>query len=101
MVSKFPSEEKYKSVDQLIRSTRTCPANIAEGYGRHHLKENIQFCRIASGRLSEAQDHLTVAFECKYIFDTKKMEVQSNIETTIKMLNGYIKYLKKRKCAFT
>ncbi len=63
----FPKEEKYRLVDQLIRSTRKCPANIAEGYGRFHYQENIQYCRIARGSLYESIDHLSCAKECNYI----------------------------------
>ena len=67
LTKKFPLEEKYKLVDQIIRSTRKCPANIAEGHGRYHFQENIQFCRIARGSLTESPDHLNCAFECGYI----------------------------------
>jgi len=63
LVKIFPASEKYKLVDQLVRSTRKCPANIAEGHGRYHYQENIQFCRIARGSLTEAQDHLNCAYE--------------------------------------
>jgi four helix bundle protein len=30
----FPAEEKYRLTDQLIRSSRSINANIAEGHGR-------------------------------------------------------------------
>ncbi len=45
LVKTFPSEEKYRLTDQMIRSSRSVTANIAEGYGRYHFQENIQFCR--------------------------------------------------------
>ena len=44
-VQQFPKEEKYRLVDQIIRSSRSISANIAEGYGRFHYQENIQYCR--------------------------------------------------------
>ena len=47
LAKSFPADEKYRLVDQIIRSTRKCPANIAEGYGRFHWQENIQYCRRA------------------------------------------------------
>ncbi len=93
----FPAEEKYRLTDQIIRSTRKCPANIAEGYGRFHYQENIQFCRIARGSLTETQDHLNCAYECEYISDTQLNELKTEIEQLIKMINGYIKYLESRK----
>ena len=73
----FPSSEKFKLVDQLVRSTRKCPANIAEGHGRFHYQENIQYCRIARGSLTEAQDHLNCAYECEYITINLRDEYKS------------------------
>jgi four helix bundle protein len=42
-------EETFRLKDQLIRASRSITANIAEGYGRFHYQENIQFCRQARG----------------------------------------------------
>lgn len=97
VTQQFPKEEKYRLGDQLIRSTRKCPANIAEGYGRFHFQENIQFCRIARGSLTENLDHLNCALECKYIRSEQKEKFFSEIKALIKMLNGYIKYLETQK----
>ncbi len=41
LVRKFPPDEKYRLVDQLIRASRSTTANIAEGYGRYHFQENM------------------------------------------------------------
>ena len=63
LAKSFPDFEKYKLVDQIIRSSRSITANIAEGHGRFHYQENIQFCRTARGSLHETFDHLTVALD--------------------------------------
>jgi four helix bundle protein len=34
LVKTFPTEEKYKLTDQLLRSSRSINAQIAEGHGR-------------------------------------------------------------------
>jgi four helix bundle protein len=65
----FPKDEQYRLRDQLIRASRSVTANIAEGYGRFHYTENIQFARLARGSLYEIIDHLTVAQEEKLISD--------------------------------
>lgn len=49
LTKSFPSEEKYRLIDQMIRASRSITANIAEGYGRYHYQENIQYCRQARG----------------------------------------------------
>ena len=97
LVKNFPAEEKFRLADQIIRSTRKCPANIAEGYGRFHFQENIQYCRIARGSLTETLDHLSCAFECGYISTEVLSELKNDVETLIKMTNGYIKYLRTQK----
>lgn len=67
LVKTFPKEEKYRLTDQMIRSSRSVPRNIAEGYGRYHYQENIQFCRQSRGSLAELKNDLTTAYEEKYI----------------------------------
>ena len=69
IVRTFPKEEQYRLQDQLIRASRSVTANLAEGYGRFHYAENIQFARQARGSLYEIIDHLTVAQEEKLISD--------------------------------
>lgn len=93
----FPNEEKFRLSDQMIRSSRSSSACIAEGYGRYHYQENIQFCRQSRGSLYELIDHLDAAEECGYIDDKKAESLIDETKTTIRILNGYIKYLKKRK----
>ena len=93
----FPGEEKYRLSDQAIRSSRSSTACIAEGYGRYHYQENIQFCREARGSLYELIDHTLVAQECEYIDETTSQAIIDEIKTAIIVLNGYIKYLKSKK----
>src|SRR4051812_47798322 len=97
LVKKFPVEEKYKLTDQLIRSSRSVTANVAEGYGRFHFQENIQFCRQARGSLTEVLDHLICAYDCQYIGEESLSSYREKIDHILKVLNGYIAYLKKRK----
>lgn len=49
MAKSLSESEKYRLKDQLIRASRSIAANIAEGHGRFHYQENIQFCRQARG----------------------------------------------------
>lgn len=93
----FPGEEKYRLSDQMIRASRSSTANIAEGYGRFHFQENIQFCRQARGSLYELIDHVLVAEECEYIDNALAEGLIDEIKTSIIVLNEYIKYLKTRK----
>jgi four helix bundle protein len=97
LCKKFPKEETYRLCDQMIRASRSSTACIAEGYGRFHYQETIQFCRQARGSLYELIDHLDVALECGYMDDQQAGNLISNTKEAIRLLNGYIKYLKERK----
>lgn len=93
MVNQFDQTEKFRLSDQMIRCSRSITNNIAEGYGRFHFKENAQFCRQSRGSLFEMLDHLSIAFEEKYINEIELNELEIEIKECIKVLNGYIKYL--------
>ena len=93
----FPKEERYRLSDQMIRASGSAPANIAEGYGRYHYQENIQFCRQARGALYELIDHVEVAVECGYFDQETTTNLFDKIQTAVRLLNGYVKYLKTRK----
>jgi len=93
----FPGEEKYRLSDQMIRASRSSTACIAEGYGRYHYQENIQFCRQSRGSLYELIDHVDASVECDYVDYKYAGSLIKEIKTAIRTLNGYIKYLKNRK----
>ncbi|NOS91420.1 MAG: four helix bundle protein [Cyclobacteriaceae bacterium] len=97
LVKNFPSEEKFRLIDQLIRSSRSVTANIAEGYGRFHFQENIQFCRQGRGSLYEIIDHLIVAFDEGYLSEKDLSDLKSDINECLAVLNGYINYLTRAK----
>lgn len=93
----LPKEERYELVSQMNRAARSTTANIAEGYGRFHYQENIQFCRMSRGSLYELIDHLSVAVDENYISHEACEEGESLIRKGIAIINGYIKYLQKQK----
>ena len=95
VVKELPGEEKYALASQMRRAAVSCSANIAEGYGRFFYQENIQFCRISRGSMYEIQDHLITCIDNQYI-DKKGYDKIWELSTNaIKILNGYIRYLKK------
>lgn len=97
LVKKFPTSEKYRLNDQMIRSSRSISDNIAEGYGRFHYQENIQYCRQARGSAYELINQLLTAFDCKYIDENEFLKNKNQIIECLQLLNGYIRYLKRTK----
>jgi four helix bundle protein len=93
----LPRFEQNKLTDQLIRSSRSITANIAEGHGRYHYQENIQFCRQSRGSTFELLDHLTVALDEEYMGMDEFQSFRTRIFRVVKLLNSYIRYLRNRK----
>lgn len=97
MRTNLPTDEKYRLLDQVIRSSRSVSANIAEGYGRHYFKDNVRFCRNAKGSLEETLEHFTTAIDEGFI-DQPTFDNFCLIYTDCnKLINGYIKYLRSAK----
>ena len=100
MVKYMPQEEKYGITSQVCRSVSSIAANIAEGHGRFHFQENIQYCRQARGSLLETKDHLIFIRDATLLVDISHEGIDELLElcnTIHAKLNGYISYLKKRK----
>ncbi len=91
----LPAEEKFGLKSQIIRSSRSVTANIAEGYGRHHHQENLQYCRQARGSLTETLDHLNVALDEEYLDVAAYAYLRKILEETWQILNGYIAYVSR------
>jgi four helix bundle protein len=64
---KFPTGEKFKLTDQLIRSSRSINALISEGHGRFTYADQLHYCVQARGSLSETINHLIDALDETYI----------------------------------
>lgn len=94
LIKKFPQTEKYDLIDNMKRAARSATRNIAEGYGRFHYKENIQFCRQSRGSLFELIDDLITSKDEHYITDSEFSEGKIKIERALSILNGYINYLR-------
>ncbi len=93
----FPKSEEYRFKAQILDSSRSVTANIAEGFGRFHHQENIQYCRQARGSLTETMDHLITAFDEGYVQNDQLKIFNDDYKECLKELNIYIKYLKSAK----
>jgi four helix bundle protein len=93
ITKELPKEEQYRLSDQIVRASRSITANIAEGFGRFHFQENIQFCRQSRGSLTELLDHFIVALDEGYISESVFKEFKQLYSYCLLLLNGYIQYL--------
>ncbi|EGF29392.1 four helix bundle protein [Rhodopirellula baltica] len=92
----LPKDERFRLVDQMIRASRSVTANIAEGYGRHHHQEHLQYLRQARGSLYETLEHYHTALDENYLSIERHQEIDTQIRTALRILNGYIRYIRSR-----
>ncbi len=92
---KFPSEEKFRLTDQLIRSSRSINALLSEGHGRFTYADQLHFCVQARGSLAESINHLIDALDETYINTEKLNYYKQKGKEIEKFLNGYMNYLRK------
>lgn len=95
LVRNWPAEERFRLVDQIVRSSRSACANIAEGFGRYYEKDNLRFCRNAKGSLYETMDHLSVAFDEGFLDAAVLKQHWALCEEAIRVLNGYMNHLRR------
>jgi len=64
----FPKSETYSLTSQIVDSSRSICANIAEGWGRRvYESEFKKFLVYSMGSLQETKSWLNFAVQCEYI----------------------------------
>lgn len=85
----------YSLRDQIRRASISVMSNIAEGFSRQTDREFVQFLHVAKGSASEVQSQLYVALDLKYIQEDDFNQLYGLSDETIRLISGFIKYLKE------
>ncbi|WP_300440290.1 four helix bundle protein [Christiangramia sp.] len=68
LTRKFPKEEVFSLTSQLVRASRSVPANISEGWAKRNYENTFKQHLIhALGSNAEVETWLTFALDCDYI----------------------------------
>jgi four helix bundle protein len=78
----------YYLADQLNRASLSISANIAEGNGRYHKADRVNFFRIARGSAFECVPILEICKRKKLITGDMNEALKKEIEDICKMLSG-------------
>ncbi|MFH0858851.1 MAG: four helix bundle protein [Candidatus Omnitrophota bacterium] len=97
LVKELPSEEKFNLTNQMRRAALSLTNNIAEGHGRYHFQENIQFLRQSRGSLEELIDDINLCIDEEYAEGDRLSKLKEEAYCLLKSLNSYIKYLRVKK----
>ena len=87
----FPNEEKYALTDQIRRSSRSIPANLAEAWKkRRYEKAFISKLIDCAGEAGETEVWLDFSRDFEYIDEHKYQEFMNRYDEINKMLYGMI-----------
>ena len=95
-VASFPKEEIYGLQSQIKRSAVSIPSNIAEGSGRNHRKDSLQFFYIARGSIYELETQLYLSYDLGFINKELLEKLLNQLEKVRKLLSGLITYYKSQ-----
>ncbi len=92
LTKKYPIDERYGLTGQTRRAAVSIPSNIAEGVGRNHRRDTIQFLHIARGSMYELETLMDIAIMIQ-IADVKEVDLlKIKLTDCIKLINGLINY---------
>jgi four helix bundle protein len=96
LTNRYPPEERYGLISQTRRAAISVPCNIAEGLGRKHKKDIIQFMHISKGSAYELETLLSVALMVNIINLDSYNRLNQILESNIKLITGFINYLNEK-----
>jgi four helix bundle protein len=92
----FPKHELFGLTNQIRRAGVSVPSNIAEGIGRKTAKEAAHFLYTSRGSLFEIETQVIISFELGYMPVQQNEELQAQIQTCRRLINGMINYFEKQ-----
>jgi four helix bundle protein len=94
IVEKWNKFAQYGIGKQITNAADSISSNIAEGYGRFFIKENINFCFYSRGSILETKNWLLKSVNRNLISKEEYIGLLNELEIIHKKLNAYIKVLK-------
>jgi four helix bundle protein len=95
LTGELPRKEDYGLTSQLRRSALSVPGNLAEGFGRQHTKDKLNFYYASRGSLAETKSHLIYGQAVGYFSRTDCGIVISLADEVWKEINALIFSLRK------
>lgn len=80
---------------QIARAADSISANIAEGYGRYHYKENRNFCYFSRGSIIETKGWLKKCKNRNLLSENQFNALFEKLQVIHLKLNAYLKFIGK------
>jgi four helix bundle protein len=81
---------------QIVKSTDSIGANIAEGNGRYNSQDNQRFVKIARGSLNETRHWLRLAYQRNLLTQEQIDKIKPIVDELSPKLNAYLNSLKSK-----
>ena len=94
IVLKWDKFAQFGLGKQMTNAADSISSNIAEGYGRYFIKENINFCFYSRGSMLETKNWLQKCVNRSLITMEEHSLLLGDLETIHRKLNAYIKVLR-------
>jgi four helix bundle protein len=88
-------QERFGMCAQIQSASAAVPANIAEGYGRGHWAEYVQFLHISQGSLKELETHLLLCARVELTTHETIAPLLHKSEETGRALGSLIRSLRR------
>jgi four helix bundle protein len=89
-ISLYPREELFGLQSQIKRAVVSIPSNIAEGCGRNHRKDSLQFFYIARGSAYELETQLYLSFDLNFLSEERLNSLLHKLQSVRMLLSGLI-----------
>ena len=93
IASLLPKTENYAMGQQIRDAALSIPGNIAEGFGRFHVKDKINFYYYSRGSAFEVRNHALCAVMVGYFSADKIVFLEQKCNEVIQDLNKLIRHL--------
>jgi four helix bundle protein len=94
MTEPLPRKEDYGLTSQIRRSAVSVPGNIAEGFGRKHTKDTLNFYYMSRGSLAETKSHLIYGCKVGYFEKSELTGMSAMMDDIWQELNKLISSFK-------
>lgn len=92
VTKKFPKEEKFILLPQMLRAAISIAANLAEGSKRRSVKDRNHFFNMAETSLEELKYYVILSIDLEYIPQEKENRLLTLSHEVGRLINGLTRY---------
>jgi four helix bundle protein len=93
---KIPKQHQFHTGNQFLGAVDSIGANIAEGFGRFHYKDSINFYYYARGSVFESKHWAYLLYKRNLLEEPVYLDLISRLETEGLKLNNFINTIKPK-----